>query len=160
MRAFYLDDQGPLDASALAREGITTTAIPIAREGIAAAEEPLRALMERGGYVERDEIALAPTTEGLDAMLQRFVGEHFHEEDEVRFVVEGEGIFDIRSRDDRWMRVVVEEGDLIVVPRGRHHRFMLGERRTMRCVRLFQDRKGWVPHYREGAGERPGSGAG
>jgi 1,2-dihydroxy-3-keto-5-methylthiopentene dioxygenase len=67
----------------------------------------------------------------------------------VRFVLEGEGIFDIRSRDDRWMRVVVERGDLIVVPKDRHHRFMLTEHKTIRCVRLFQDKSGWTPHYRQ-----------
>ena len=58
----------------------------------------------------------------------------------MRFVLEGEGIFDIRSRDDRWMRVVVEQGDLIVVPKDRHHRFMLTETKTIRCVRLFRTR--------------------
>jgi 1,2-dihydroxy-3-keto-5-methylthiopentene dioxygenase len=64
-------------------------------------------------------------------------------------VLEGEGVFDIRSRDDRWMRVTVEEGDLIIVPKNRHHRFFLTDRKTIRCVRLFQDQSGWVPQYRD-----------
>ena len=66
-------------------------------------------------------------------------------------MLEGEGIFDIRSRDDRWMRVKVEEGDLIVVPAKRYHRFELTETKTIRCVRLFQDQSGWVPVYRQEA---------
>lgn len=63
-------------------------------------------------------------------------------------MLEGDGIFDIRSRDDRWMRVVVEVGDLIVVPAKRHHRFLLTDKKDIRCVRLFKDASGWVPHYR------------
>ncbi len=46
------------------------------------------------------------------------------------------------------MRVTVEAGDLIVVPKDRHHRFFLTETKQIRCVRLFQDSSGWVPHYR------------
>jgi 1,2-dihydroxy-3-keto-5-methylthiopentene dioxygenase len=46
------------------------------------------------------------------------------------------------------MRVVVEPGDLIVVPARRHHRFMLTEKKSIRCVRLFKDQSGWTPHYR------------
>ena len=72
----------------------------------------------------------SPSTPNLDAICAKFVDEHFHDDDEVRFVLEGEGIFDIRSRDDRWMRVVGRAGDLIVVPKDRHHRFMLTEQKT------------------------------
>jgi 1,2-dihydroxy-3-keto-5-methylthiopentene dioxygenase len=106
------------------------------------------ALKAERGYIEQDVIALRPDTPNLEAICAKFVDEHFHDDDEVRFVLEGEGIFDIRSRDDRWMRVVVEPGDLIVVPKDRHHRFLLTDSKTIRCVRLFRDTSGWVPHYR------------
>jgi 1,2-dihydroxy-3-keto-5-methylthiopentene dioxygenase len=109
---------------------------------------PLDALKAERGYVAEDVVALAPETPNLDAICAKFVDEHTHDEDEVRFVLEGEGIFDIRSHDDRWMRVTVEPGDLIVVPKDRNHRFMLTERKAIRCVRLFKDASGWVPHYR------------
>lgn len=143
MRAFTLDDERPLDAAALAAEGIHTETLPVG-----AHDPAIAALMARGGYVERDEVAMRPATPDLAAIEARFSAEHLHDEDEVRFVLEGEGIFDIRSRDDRWMRIVVRPGDLIVVPKDRHHRFLLTAEKTIRCVRLFQDRKGWVPHYR------------
>lgn len=110
---------------------------------------PLDDLKQSRGYVEQDEVALSPDTPNLDAICAKFVDEHYHDEDEVRFVLEGEGIFDIRTKDDRWMRVVVEKGDLIVVPERRHHRFFLTDTRQIRCVRLFKDRSGWTPHYRE-----------
>ena len=91
---------------------------------------------------------ISPPTPNIDVICAKFVDEHLHDDDEVRFVLEGAGIFDIRSRDDRYMRVTVEPGDLIVVPANRHHRFMLTESKTIRCVRLFKDAGGWVPRYR------------
>ena len=112
-------------------------------------QTPLDALKDERGYVQQDEVALSPATPNIDAICAKFVDEHLHDDDEVRFVLEGEGIFDIRSRDDRYMRVVVEPGDLIVVPANRHHRFMLTESKAIRCVRLFKDASGWVPRYRE-----------
>jgi 1,2-dihydroxy-3-keto-5-methylthiopentene dioxygenase len=110
--------------------------------------EPLDLLKGARGYVAEDIIELGPKTPNLDAICAKFIDEHHHDDDEVRFVLEGEGVFDIRSHDDRWMRVVVERGDLIVVPAGRHHRFLLTDKKQIRCVRLFKDQSGWVPHYR------------
>jgi 1,2-dihydroxy-3-keto-5-methylthiopentene dioxygenase len=100
------------------------------------------------GYVQEDIVELSTDTPNLEAICAKFVDEHTHDDDEVRFVLEGEGIFDIRSRDDRYMRVQVEQGDLIVVPKDRNHRFMLTDSKAIRCVRLFKDQGGWVPHYR------------
>jgi len=93
-------------------------------------------------------VQLHPATENLEAVCAKFADEHLHTDDEVRYVLEGEGIFDIRSVDDAWMRVVVEPGDLLVVPADRWHRFLLTDKKLIRCVRLFKDRGGWVPHYR------------
>ncbi|AKF07967.1 1,2-dihydroxy-3-keto-5-methylthiopentene dioxygenase [Sandaracinus amylolyticus] len=143
MKAFWLDDHGAIDGDTLRAEGVHHD-----HHDVGAHDAPLAALMREHRYVERDQVELRPTTPDLDALLAKFDREHTHDEDEVRYVLEGEAIFDIRSRDDRWMRVVVSEGDLIVVPKQRHHRFELGATRTVRAVRLFQDRKGWVPKYR------------
>ena len=112
-------------------------------------QPPLDALKSDRGYVEQDEVELSPDTDNLDAICAKFADEHLHTDDEVRYVLEGEGIFDIRSTDDRWMRVTVETGDLIVVPANLHHRFLLTEKKHIRCVRLFKDASGWVPHYRQ-----------
>jgi 1,2-dihydroxy-3-keto-5-methylthiopentene dioxygenase len=111
-------------------------------------QAPIDQLKAERGYIEQDEVQLSPSTPNLDAICAKFVDEHFHDDDEVRFVLEGEGIFDIRSKDDQWMRVVVERGDLIVVPANRHHRFLLTESKHIHCVRLFKDTSGWTPHYR------------
>lgn len=105
-------------------------------------------LAREQGYVEQDIVELRPDTENLDAICAKFADEHLHTDDEVRFVLAGAGVFDIRDGADRWMRVTVEPGDLIVVPKDRYHRFYLTDSKQIRCVRLFQDSAGWVPHYR------------
>lgn len=114
-------------------------------------EPAIKELCQSGGYTARDEVGLHKETPNLQGLLDKFRDEHLHDEDEVRFVLEGAGIFDIRSADDRWMRVQVDAGDVLVVPRGRYHRFFLTDSCQIRCVRLFQDPTGWKPVYREGA---------
>ncbi|MCA9716745.1 MAG: cupin domain-containing protein [Myxococcales bacterium] len=100
------------------------------------------------GYVTQDIIELHPETPNLDGICAKFKDEHLHTDDEVRLVLDGEGIFDIRGADDRWIRVQVERGDLLIVPAQLYHRFFLTERKHIRCVRLFKDASGWTPHYR------------
>lgn len=138
-------DYPTLDIAHLRSAGVTYEALEIAGE---AYQPSLDTLKRDRGYVEQDVIELRPDTENLDAICAKFADEHLHTDDEVRFVLEGEGIFDIRDNDDRWMRVTVEAGDLIVVPKDKYHRFYLTDRKQIRCVRLFQDSSGWVPHYR------------
>jgi 1,2-dihydroxy-3-keto-5-methylthiopentene dioxygenase len=145
MKASWLDQEKPLEARELAEHGIYYASLDT---GEATYRAPLEALKAERGYVQEDVVALSPATPNLDAICAKFVDEHFHDDDEVRFVLEGEGVFDIRANDDRWMRVVVERGDLIVVPANRHHRFLLTDQKNIRCVRLFKDASGWVPHYR------------
>lgn len=111
-------------------------------------EPAIAKLCKSGGYTARDEVGLSAETPNLQALLDKFKDEHLHEEDEVRFVLSGAGIFDIRSVEDRWMRIEVEPGDVLVVPRHRYHRFFLTDACHIRCVRLFQDPSGWKPHYR------------
>jgi len=101
------------------------------------------------GYQSADVIALKPTTPNLDALLGKFDKEHFHAEDEVRFVVKGRGVFTIHNDDDDIVfDVEVTPGDLLVVPEGTWHWFTLCEDRTIQCIRLFESTEGWAPNYR------------
>ena len=145
MKAHWLDQDEPISPLQLNGQGVYYAQLGIDESAYQPSVDALKA--ERG-YIEQDVIALRPETPNLEAICAKFVDEHFHDDDEVRFVLEGEGIFDIRSSDDRWMRVVVQPGDLIVVPKDRHHRFLLTDAKTIRCVRLFRDTSGWVPRYR------------
>jgi 1,2-dihydroxy-3-keto-5-methylthiopentene dioxygenase len=105
------------------------------------------ALKARGGYVTADVINVNPATPGLDAMLAKFSREHWHDEDEVRFIVHGHGIFHIHPRTGPVVAIQVEAGDLIRVPRGTLHWFDLCSDREIRAIRLFQDPAGWAPAY-------------
>ena len=145
MQAHDIESGRPLNANELQREGVYYRALSVENEAYQPALDELKA---SEGYVTQDQIELRPDTPGLAEICKKFDAEHYHDEDEVRLVLEGEAIFDIRSRDDRWMRIKVEQGDLIVVPARRFHRFELTGMHNIRCVRLFQDQSGWVPHYR------------
>jgi 1,2-dihydroxy-3-keto-5-methylthiopentene dioxygenase len=104
-------------------------------------------LKEQGGYVTADVINVTPDTPNLDAMLDKFNKEHTHSEDEVRFTVEGSGLFHIHPDEGPVFAVQVTAGDLINVPAGTRHWFNLCGERTIRCIRLFQDPAGWTPEY-------------
>ena len=106
-------------------------------------------LKSRGGYVTADVIDVGPLTPGLDQMLARFKREHWHDEDEVRFVLEGRGVFVIHPEGGEVFGIEVGAGDLIRVPRGTWHWFDLCSDRRIRAIRLFQDPSGWTPRYTE-----------
>ena len=114
---------------------------------LAAYAPEIEKLKAKGGYVTADVIDVTPATPGLDAMLAKFSTEHWHDEDEVRFIVEGRGLFHIRPADGPVFAIEVEAGDLIRVPKGTQHWFDLCVDRRIRAIRLFQDPSGWTPHY-------------
>jgi 1,2-dihydroxy-3-keto-5-methylthiopentene dioxygenase len=129
-----------------------TLSNPVAPD--APADEVLRAysreieeLKASGGYVTADVIDVAPDTPGLDEMLAKFNREHWHDEDEVRFMISGHGLFHVHTKADGVVAIEVEAGDLIRVPRGTRHWFHLCQDRHIRAIRLFQDIGGWTPHY-------------
>jgi 1,2-dihydroxy-3-keto-5-methylthiopentene dioxygenase len=97
--------------------------------------------------VTADVIDVTPETPGLEEMLAKFDREHWHDEDEVRFVIAGHGLFHIHGDDGSVIAIQVEAGDLIRVPRGTRHWFNLCSDRRIRAIRLFQDTGGWTPHY-------------
>jgi 1,2-dihydroxy-3-keto-5-methylthiopentene dioxygenase len=114
---------------------------------LAANAEIVDRMKARGGYVTADVIDVKPDTPNLDAMLAKFSSEHWHDEDEVRLIVEGRGLFHIHPSSGAVFAIEVEGGDLIRVPKGTHHWFDLCGDRRIRAVRLFQDPSGWTPHY-------------
>ena len=143
MRLSWLDSDAAISEDELGRAGVHYERLPLGDY-----QGALERLKVARGYVTQDIVELQPSMPNLQAVCDKFKPEHLHRDDEVRFVLEGEGIFDIRTRDDRWMRVEVEAGDLIVVPADLYHRFFLTDRQQIRCVRLFKDAAGWVPEYR------------
>jgi 1,2-dihydroxy-3-keto-5-methylthiopentene dioxygenase len=152
-----IDDAAQLSAY-LAPHGIEYERWPLADrvdpsaspEQILAAYAPeIERLKERGGYTTADVVNVTPETPGLEAMLDRFRSEHTHSENEVRFILKGRGLFFIHPPSGPVFSLQVEEGDLINVPAGTQHWFDLCADRTIRAIRLFQDKSGWTPHYVE-----------
>ncbi|HWC16371.1 MAG TPA: cupin domain-containing protein, partial [Terriglobales bacterium] len=105
-------------------------------------------------YVTADVIDVSPVTPGLEAMLNKFSSEHWHDEDEVRFIIEGRGLFHLRPQQGPVVSITVEAGDLIRVPRGTRHWFDLCRERRIRAIRLFQDPSGWTPHYTQSGADK------
>ena len=111
-------------------------------------------LKQSGGYVTADVINVNAQTPNLDAMLAKFSREHWHDEDEVRFIIHGSGVFHIHPKNAPVLAIEVGAGDLIRVPRGTLHWFDLCSDRQIRAIRLFQDPGGWTPHYTESGLDR------
>ncbi|MGB0678245.1 MAG: 1,2-dihydroxy-3-keto-5-methylthiopentene dioxygenase [Polyangiales bacterium] len=149
MKAFWLDQSQSLSSEALRDEGVYTAYLPLS--DAVARDAGLARVCHDFGYKQRDEVQMNAESPDFDVMSRLFLREHAHAEDEVRYVLAGEGVFDIRSRTDRWMRVEVKSGDLLIVPQGRHHRFMLSDARHIHCLRLFKDSEGWTPIFRQSA---------
>ena len=146
MRAYRLEEPSQAIApEELATHGVRSWAVPSDESARAAT---IAAIKREHGYVDEDFIELGPATPNLEAICAKFDKEHFHTEDEVRFVVAGDGIFDVRDGGDRWIRIEVSEGDIIVIPARKYHRFYLTDRKQIRCMRLFANHDGWAPLYR------------
>jgi 1,2-dihydroxy-3-keto-5-methylthiopentene dioxygenase len=99
--------------------------------------------------VTADVVDVYPDTPNLEVMLAKFSKEHTHTEDEVRFILQGRGVFHVNPIDRPVFAIEVWAGDLISVPLGTRHWFDLCGDRRIRAVRLFQDMSGWTPHYLE-----------
>lgn len=109
------------------------------------AEEILELKGSRG-YVTQDVISLSDQTPNLEDLLAKFRREHHHRDDEVRFIVDGGGLFTIRQG-ALIFDIRVEPGDLLVVPAHTRHWFDLTEARKILCIRIFKDPAGWEAIY-------------
>jgi 1,2-dihydroxy-3-keto-5-methylthiopentene dioxygenase len=123
-------------------------------EILAAYAGEIEQLKAKGGYVTADVIDIKPDTPNLETMLEKFRPEHWHDEDEVRFIVKGHGCFHIAPPQSDVVSITMEAGDLIRVPKGTKHWFDLCDDRIVRAIRLFQDVSGWTPHYTESGLEK------
>lgn len=119
-------------------------------EILKAYESSLRPFMEAGGYQTADVITINKLTENYEAIRAKFLAEHTHSEDEIRFFVDGEGLFWFNLEIEPVFNLLCEKGDLISVPEGTKHWFDAGETNPfVKAIRIFIDMSGWVPHYTE-----------
>lgn len=136
-------------------------------EVIEAYREPINRLMNDCGFRSVDVISMSASNPQCEAMRDKFLHEHTHDDFEVRFFVEGQGLFNLRAG-GRIYGVLCTQGDLISVPAGVRHWFDMGPTPHLKCIRLFTTPEGWVasftqdpiadrfprleaPHYRQAA---------
>jgi len=103
-------------------------------------------LRDENGYQAVDVVRLTPDHPDRAALRSKFLSEHRHSEDEVRFFVAGEGLFTLREN-DRVHAVLCTEGDLISVPAGMRHWFDMGPSPRFIAIRLFTNPEGWVANF-------------
>ena len=115
-------------------------------EVIAAYRADIDRLMQSEGYQAVDVISLTPDHPDRAALRQKFLNEHTHAEDEVRFFVAGRGLFSLHLG-EKVYEVLCEQGDLIRVPDGTRHWFDMSERPHFVAIRLFTNKDGWVANF-------------
>ncbi|WP_237153841.1 1,2-dihydroxy-3-keto-5-methylthiopentene dioxygenase [Oryzibacter oryziterrae] len=103
-------------------------------------------LKSERGYTNADVVHIKPGNPNWPALRQKFLGEHIHDEDEVRFFVEGSGAFYLHIG-DKVYEVVGEAGDLLSVPHGVKHWFDGGPVGNFTVIRLFTNQEGWIAHF-------------
>lgn len=116
------------------------------QEVILAAFRPHLDALMGGKAGSADVIRLTPDHPQAAALRAKFLDEHIHTEDEVRFFVEGGGNF-IMHVNGRIYDARCEQGDLISVPANTKHWFDAGKAPRFTALRIFQDTSGWVPHF-------------
>ncbi|MEP6634337.1 MAG: acireductone dioxygenase [Luteimonas sp.] len=98
------------------------------------------------GFKTVDVVSIAPDHPSRDEMRNKFLDEHFHKEDEVRFFVAGSGLFTLHVG-DKVYEIKCEQGDLIGVPDGTTHWFDMGPEPDFVAIRFFTEPDGWVGHF-------------
>jgi len=147
-------DQHTRIADELGRQGVrferwatrTLSATASPGEVLGAYAKEIDMLKIDGGYTTCDVISLRPDHPDRDTLRQKFLNEHTHSEDEVRFFVAGSGLFTLHIG-DRIYEVLCQQGDLIGVPDGTPHWFDMGPRPSFTAIRLFTNPAGWVASF-------------
>lgn len=147
------------DGDAIARElskiGVTferwQAARPIApgaspEEVMAAYRADVDRLVAERGFKSVDVVSIAPDNPKREEMRAKFLDEHFHKEDEVRFFVAGSGLFTLHVG-DRVYEIECVKDDLIAVPDGTTHWFDMGPEPSFVAIRFFTEPDGWVGHF-------------
>jgi 1,2-dihydroxy-3-keto-5-methylthiopentene dioxygenase len=96
-------------------------------------------------------VILNPQTPNLETLLAKFDKSHYHDDDEVRYIFDGEGVFGFEGKDGTQFSITVTAGDYIIIPAKAYHWFTLTPARSIKAIRLFKDMSGWAPHYKSEA---------
>ena len=115
-------------------------------EVFAAYRSDIDRLVAERGFRSVDVVSVAPDNPQREAMRAKFLDEHFHKEDEVRFFVAGSGLFTLHV-DGKVYEMLCTQGDLIAVPDSTKHWFDMGPEPSFVAIRFFTEPDGWVGHF-------------
>lgn len=157
LEAWYLDDEvsKPTLSTLSLKTGRRPNAPPVTmlelhQLGIAAFHINLsdfsivKQITKEREYKHTDEVRISQTAKD-DVFLDRWFQEHYNDDEQLRLVTDGSCYFDVRSKQDKWIRIHLKEGDLVVLPPGMYHRATLDEDDYVSLFRGFRDAPRFVP---------------
>lgn len=154
-QAIFQSEEATVITAKLAEQGIRfeqwhaaapLTANSSSDEVLAAYASDIQRLKQQQGYQTVDVISLHPAHPDKASLRQKFLDEHIHTEDEVRFFVRGQGLFCLHLGDYVY-QILCEKDDLISVPANTPHWFDMGSQPDFTAIRLFNNSEGWVAHF-------------
>lgn len=113
---------------------------------VTAYREEIDRLIAERGYQTFDVVSMHPKHPDKEAFRRKFLDEHTHSEDEVRFFVRGQGLFVIHQG-GRVYAMLCEKDDLISVPANTRHWFDMGPNPSFTAIRVFNNPEGWVARF-------------
>ena len=159
LQAWYMDDDTTVDQrephkqdpSVEVKQNLLDELGVLSWEGLTGEDDPkLAEIRKERGYSYTDIITVSPEKlPGYETKIKSFFEEHIHTDEEIRYILEGTGYFDVRDKDDKWIRISMGEGDMIVLPEGIYHRFTLDSANYIKAMRLFVGEPVWTPYNRD-----------
>ncbi|MFU9138505.1 1,2-dihydroxy-3-keto-5-methylthiopentene dioxygenase [Erwinia tasmaniensis] len=119
---------------------------PDADTVINAYQHAINRLVAEKGYQSWDVISMRADNPQKEVLRTKFLSEHTHDEDEVRFFVEGAGLFCLHL-DGHIYQILCEKNDLISVPAGTPHWFDMGSSPHFTAIRIFDNQEGWIANF-------------
>ncbi len=109
-------------------------------------KEEIKELQEKGGYKSVDIVRFSPDNPNKDEARKKYLSEHIHHDDEVRFFIDGSGMFYLHCGGKIYM-LLCQAGDMINVPAGAAHWFDMGDKPSFTCIRFFTVPDGWKADF-------------
>ncbi|ASY74445.1 1,2-dihydroxy-3-keto-5-methylthiopentene dioxygenase [Pectobacterium polaris] len=119
---------------------------PSPEEVLSAYQHEIDKLVAEKGYQSWDVISMRSDNPQRAELRTKFLSEHVHHEDEVRFFVEGAGLFCLHLN-GKIYQILCEKNDLLSVPAGTAHWFDMGPEPHFTAIRLFDNPEGWIAHF-------------